>query len=72
MNVDDDPLHSVLDIATVVDKVKDLDAALAKPCTQLQPDDPDPLVNVNVLDVANAVDALKLIPYPFDGPTICE
>ena len=71
-NLDDDPLHSVLDIATVVDKVKALATAFVKVRTQLQPDEPDSLANVNVLDVANAVDALKLAPYPFDGPTACD
>ena len=70
-NVDDDPQLNVLDVAAVVDKVKDMPGALGKPRTQLQPDDPDPFANVNVLDVANVVDALKDKPYPFGGPLVC-
>jgi hypothetical protein len=62
----------VLDVAVVVDQVKDIAAALGKAQTQLQPREPDPFANVNVLDVATAVDALKGATYPFDGPNACQ
>ena len=66
-NVDDDPDLNVLDVAEVVDKVKELPGALSKARAQLQPNAPDPTANVNVLDVATAVDALKNKPYKFAG-----
>ncbi len=66
-NVDNDPQLNVLDVAAVVDKVKDLPSAFIKPRTQLQPDVPDPTANVNVLDAATAVDALKGKAYGYFG-----
>ncbi|MEK6799035.1 MAG: sulfatase-like hydrolase/transferase [Planctomycetota bacterium] len=71
-NVDNDPQLNVLDLAATVDKVKDLwIGTLPKPRTQLQGDTPDPLANVNVLDIASVVDALKSIPYRYPGPQDC-
>ena len=71
-NVDNDPQLNVLDLAAMVDKVKDLaTGTLSKPQTQLQADLPNPQANVSVLDVANAVDALKGFAYPFPGPQNC-
>ncbi|MEK6799529.1 MAG: hypothetical protein AABZ12_11230 [Planctomycetota bacterium] len=71
-DIDGNGQLNVLDVATDVDKVKDLaTGTLIKPRTQLQPAAPDPLRNVNVLDIANAVDALKFRPYPFAPLTPC-
>ncbi|MEK6798802.1 MAG: PQQ-dependent sugar dehydrogenase [Planctomycetota bacterium] len=57
---------NVTDIATVVNKVKDLvSGTVIKPRAQVQPEVPNPMANVNVLDIANAVDALKFKAYPF-------
>ena len=66
------PQLNVLDLAATVDKVKDLwIGTLPKPRTQLQGATPDPLANVNVLDIASVVDALKSIPYRYPGPQDC-
>ena len=71
-NVDDDPQLNVLDVASQVDKVKDQNGArLHKPRMQLQPNLPNPMANVGVLDIACVVDALKGKEYPFQGPTDC-
>ena len=71
-NVNPADALNVLDVAALVDKVKDLaTGTLPKPQTQLQPNVPNPLANVNVLDIANGVDALKDKPYPFPGPAAC-
>ena len=70
--VESDPPLAVLDVAAEVDKVKDLaTGTLMKPRAQIQGDMPSPRANVNVLDIANAVDALKDKPYPFGGPQVC-
>ncbi len=61
----------VLDVAAVVDQVKDISGAPGKAQAQLQPRELDPFANVSVLDVAYAVDALREAPYPFDGPDPC-
>ncbi len=66
--------RDVLDVARVVDKVKELREVAGKPRTQLRPNDVDPSENVTVLDVATAVDALKGKPYgfsPHTGPCTC-
>ena len=63
---------NVLDVSKLVDKVKDLaTGTLPKPRVQLQPAVPNPLANVNVLDIANGVDALKGKAYPYAGPESC-
>jgi len=62
---------TVLDVASVVDKVKMLPSALSKVQMQLRPNLLDPTANVGVLDIAVAVDALKDIAYPFAGPAAC-
>ena len=43
----------------------------SKPQMQLQANVPNPRANVNVLDIANAVDAVKNKAYPFSGPCAC-
>ncbi|MEK6799535.1 MAG: hypothetical protein AABZ12_11260 [Planctomycetota bacterium] len=57
---------NVLDVAALVDKVKDLaSGTMLKPRAQLQPVLPNPLANTNVLDIATGVDALKGRRYPY-------
>jgi hypothetical protein len=74
-NVDDDPQLSVLDLAAIIDDVKDLaTGSLIKPRAQLQPNSPNPTVETNVLDVAWSIDTQKDIPFTigFAGPETCE
>ena len=66
-----EPQPTVLDVASVVDKVKLLPTAPPKVQVQLFPNIIDPAANVGVLDVATAVDALKELDYPFAGPVSC-
>ncbi|MEK6800261.1 MAG: hypothetical protein AABZ12_14980, partial [Planctomycetota bacterium] len=57
---------NVTDITTVVNKVKDLaSGTVIKPRAQVQPAVPVTTANVNVLDIANTVDAVKFKAYPF-------
>ena len=68
-DVDGDNAINVLDLAKVVDKVKDLaSGTLIKPRTQMQPQEPNPLANVNVLDISRSVESVKSFPYPYAGP----
>jgi len=56
---------NVLDISAAVDKVKDLATALSEPRIWKKSADPDPNAeDINVLDVADTVDAVKGRPYP--------
>lgn len=57
------------DIASIVDKFKDLEGAPAKAYADLETNVPDLRVDFN--DIAGCVDAFKGIPYPFDGPSGC-
>lgn len=69
-----DGTRNILDVSAVVDTVKQVSSKLPKVQAQLQQDAasaPDPLMNINVLDISNAVDALKGLPYPFGGLSIC-
>jgi len=60
-----------LDIVSLVNKFKDLDGAPSKVETQLQPNAPDPLDDLNALDIVVAVDAFKGMSYYYSGPTAC-
>ena len=60
-----DGVANVIDISFAVDKVKDLATALPEPRIWKKDADPDPnLADVNVLDAAFTVDAVKTLPYP--------
>ena len=60
-----DGMANVLDISTVVDKVKDLATAFREPRTWLKDPSPDPMgASINVLDIGFTVDAVKRFPYP--------
>ncbi|MEK6799186.1 MAG: hypothetical protein AABZ12_09500 [Planctomycetota bacterium] len=62
---------NVLDVAAIVDHIKGIPGAVGKTRAQLQPNGPAPGANVNVLDLAYDVDALKNKAYPFAGPCTC-
>jgi hypothetical protein len=57
------------DIASVVDKFKNLGGAPTKPRADLAPDLPDRIVDF--VDIPSAVDAFRGRPYPYGGPTGC-
>ncbi|MEK6798705.1 MAG: hypothetical protein AABZ12_07060 [Planctomycetota bacterium] len=62
---------TIADVTELVDKVKQLPGKAPRVRAQLQPSVPGIVSGVNVLDIANGVDALKGFPYPFSGPCIC-
>lgn len=63
---------NVIDVASVVDKVKGLSTALPEWQTWLRAQSPDPHASpVNISDIGSAVDALKNFPYPYAGPDAC-
>ncbi len=65
-------MPNVIQVALVVDKVKDLPVQLPEYRTMLQPETPLPYRrSTNVLDITFTVDALKGFAYPFDGPAGC-
>ena len=60
-----DGVANVIDISFAVDKVKDLATALPEARIWKKDADPDPdLADINVLDAAFTVDAVKNLPYP--------
>lgn len=60
-----------LDIVSMVNKFKSLAGAPSKVEAQLQPDAPDPLDDLNALDIVVAVGAFKGFGYAYAGPTAC-
>ena len=57
---------NAIDIAAMVDKVKDLPSAVSEPRALLQPRAPTPLSSaVNAQDIGRSVDAVKGFAYPF-------
>jgi uncharacterized Zn-binding protein involved in type VI secretion len=71
-NIDDIPGATLHDIHAQIDKVKDLaTGSTFKPRAQLQPDRPSPIAEVSVMDIQILLDAVKELPYPFDGPSPC-
>jgi hypothetical protein len=60
-----------LDVAAVVNKLKNLPGALVKAITQLQPNLPELNANINALDIAAVVDGVKKVRYAFGGPCLC-
>jgi len=61
-----------LDIAQVVNKLKNLPGALVKAIAQLQPNLPELNADVNALDIVAVVDAVKQRAYAFSGPCPCQ
>ena len=60
-----------LDVASVVNKLKNLPGALVKAITQLQPNPPELNANVNALDIVAVVDGVRGLKYGFSGPCVC-
>jgi hypothetical protein len=62
---------NIQDLAAVVDKFKGSGSAPIKARAQMQPNVPDPNAPINIVDVANTVDAFKNFAYPYSGPSPC-
>ncbi|MEK7757933.1 MAG: hypothetical protein AAB385_12045, partial [Planctomycetota bacterium] len=62
---------NALDVAAVVNKLKNLPGALVKAITQLQPNLPELNANVNALDIVAVVDGVRGVKYAFSGPCPC-
>jgi hypothetical protein len=60
-----------LDVASSVNKFKNLPGAPFKFITQLQPNVPELNADLNALDIAAVVDSVKGFAYPFTGPCVC-
>ena len=60
-----------LDVAAVVNKLKNLPGAPIKAISQLQPNLPELNANVNALDIVAVVDGVKGVKYAFSGPCAC-
>lgn len=72
-DVSADSIVNVADIVAVVDAVKDGNGAIPLYQSTMKPDDPNPMIGprVNVVDIVLVVDAVRLVPYPYGGPTPC-
>jgi len=62
---------NAIDIAQVVNKLKNVAGAPSKAITQLQPDLPELNADINALDIVAVVDAVKQFAYSFSGPCRC-
>jgi len=62
---------SALDLVVIVNKFKNVAGAPFKRIAQLQPNLVEPNADVGALDIVAAVDAVKLLPYPYSGPCPC-
>ncbi|MEK6799298.1 MAG: serine protease [Planctomycetota bacterium] len=62
---------NVRDVTAAVDRIKQLIGSIPKYAGQLQPHVVNPVANMNVLDLASVVDAVKSSGYPFPGPFGC-
>lgn len=61
-----DGFANVLDVSAIVDKIKDLPAALSTTQVWLKDTHPNPAqAQINVLDLSNAVEVVRGFPYPF-------
>jgi len=59
------------DILALVVKFQGFVSAVSKTRAQLQPNIPNPNVNVNFQDISAAVGAFQALPYPYTGPVAC-
>jgi hypothetical protein len=62
---------NALDIAQVVNKLKNLPGAPVKAGSQIQPNLPELNADVNALDILAVVNAVMELEYPFSGPCAC-
>ena len=60
-----------LDIASLVNKFKNVAGAPVKSIAQLQPNLPELNADLSALDIVAVVDAVKQFAYPFGGPCAC-
>lgn len=60
-----------IDVAQLVNKMKNITGALRKAEAQLQPNLPELNADISTLDIVACVDAIKQIAYPFSGPCPC-
>ncbi len=60
-----------IDVAQLVNNFKNLTGAPSKSSSQIQPNVPELHADINALDIAGAVDAVKGSAYPFSGPCPC-
>lgn len=66
-----DGIVNVLDVAAVVDKIKDTSLAIARPRVLVRDNEPNPASNVNVIDLSLVVSALLSAQFPYAGPSAC-
>lgn len=59
------------DINAAVDSFKSIVTAPGKVGAQIQPNIPNPDVEISFSDIAAVVNAFKGLAYPYEGPTIC-
>lgn len=59
------------DVIGLVNKFKNLAGAPPKSLSKLQPNLPDPNLDVGGLEISATVDAFKRLAYPFSGPCAC-
>jgi hypothetical protein len=65
-------ITNVLDIAAVVDKVRDIAGSVPESRALLNGGNPNPLaISVNAADIGRAVDAVRGFAYPFGVVTVC-
>lgn len=62
---------NAIDVAQLVNKIKNVPGALSKARAQLQTNLPELNADVNTLDLVAVVDALKFVAYAFPGPCSC-
>lgn len=62
---------NVIDIGTVVDKLKDVSGAAARVGTQLSPRVINLVAGITVVEIGQTVDAVKGFAYPHAGPMAC-
>jgi hypothetical protein len=63
---------TAIDVAAVVDKVRDLPLACCKARIQLSQPDMNPMAPAAAVDVASVVDAVRGLGYPHACPTSCS
>lgn len=65
------PQPDVLDVGTVINKIKNLPGAPSKVFLQAHPQVVDPSNLINIIDAGKVIDSIKWIPYLYDMPPPC-
>lgn len=68
-NTAPDGAANILDVATIVDVMKNISGSPDIAQTDLHPGEPDFVVNI--IEVGSAVDAVKGFSFPYPGPSVC-